>query len=121
MSETDLKECLSLSWGVVLACIGTTVEIRIYDAEVAGAILETSVWSADLHTVEDVEEFYPQLSLGPFTKEKSLCQAEILVGIKRVAQGSDFARRVALSKPGIGKGCSIENRQALVIVVVVHT
>jgi hypothetical protein len=26
-----------------------------------------------------------------------------------------------LSKPGIGKGCSIENWQALVIVVVVHT
>src|SRR6266576_2962268 len=101
MSETDLKERLALSCGVALACIGTTAEIGIYDAEVAGAILETSVWSAYLHTVEDVEEFYSQLSLSPFTKEEFLCQAEILVGIKRVAQGPDFARRVALSKPGL--------------------
>ena len=121
MSETDFKECLALSWGVALACIRPTVEIGIYDAKVAGAILETSVGAADLHTVEDVEEFYPQLSLGPFAKEEFLCQADVLVGIKRIAQGPDLARRVALSKPGVGKGCCIENRQAFIIVVVVHT
>lgn len=125
-SETDFEECLSLTRSVRLTRIGATVAVRGNEAELAWSVLKIIVQSrplahaADLHAVENVKEFHAQLRVNMLSKVKVLCQAEVFIGVERIAELADNPRFVALSKAGVGKCRLREHRKPLVVVIVVH-
>src|SRR5258708_683377 len=116
--KADFEERLALARCVVLANIAAVDDAKVRAIDVVRAI---GVRATYPHSIEDVREFHPQLRSDPFTKVEVLRQREILVAVEGTAQASDVARCVAHREVPRGReGRKIEDRQAFVIIVVVH-
>src|SRR5882724_4317464 len=112
-SEINFEVCLSLSWIVVLTSIPIVNHSKV-------TAVYVGLRPADLHPVEHVEEFHPQLSRELFTKIEVLSQRNIFVGAEGIAQITDPPGRIAENpRPWAGKSLGIENGQSLVIVIVI--
>lgn len=122
-SETDFEEALSLSRRVGLTSAVATAS-GINHAELAAAVVEVVIqslsYAANLHAIQDVEKLDAQLSGNVFSEEELFGQADVFVRVERVAQLSDDAGRIPRSESGVGEGGRVEDRQSLVIVVVIH-
>src|SRR4029077_16292628 len=89
-------------------------------AAVVDIIVQSLSYATDLHAIQDIEELDDQLRGDAFAKEEMFGKTDVLVCIKRVAQLADDARFIPWCKSGIGESRSVEDRQPLVIVVVIH-
>ncbi len=84
--ETDFEEGLPLTRRVALASAATTASIGTHEPEIARSVRKVGVRTANLHPIEDVEEFHSEFCINTLTEEKLLGQSEIFISVERVAQ-----------------------------------
>src|ERR1700692_415778 len=118
MLEADFEEGLALTRSVCLTGVAASTAVGAYETKTSGAVVDVVIEAladtADLHTIEDVEEFNAELGADAFTEEELLGQAYVFVGVEGVAENGDLARPIALLEAGVGKGRLIKHGQTLV-------
>src|ERR1043166_592768 len=123
--ETDFKEALALPRSISLAGAGSPAAVRSNEPELTWPIVEVIIGSCrlahttHLHTVENIEELYPQLRVDVLPKVEVFGQTDILVAAERIAQLLDLPRRIALGETWVCERRLIENREPLVIIIVI--
>ena len=125
--ETDFEEGLALAWGVGLARVAAATAIGVHQTKSPGSVVHividaaaALVDTADLHAIQDVEEFNAELGPNVLAKKELFGQANILVGVEGISENGYHARLIARCESRIGEGCRIKNGQAFVIVVVIQ-
>ena len=121
--ETDPEIGLALARGVPLARAPRAVQPETSIADIVGRGVYAGVRpTADLHAIQDIEEFHSQFRGNAFAKEEFLGESDIFVALEWIPERGNIAQRC----PGrelswIGKGSRIEDRQAFVVVVPIQT